>query len=131
MFGQGFDSPWVHTPLSFLSSFAWQATTFRSIVISIKKKECVPRSLVRSGTKFMFYVYIIKSLKDKSFYVGVSSNLKARFKEHQDGRVDYTSNHRPFEIVWYCSFRSKIKAYNFEKYLKSSSGFAFRNKHLI
>lgn len=79
----------------------------------------------------MYYVYIIQSIKDKSFYIGVSSDLKVRFKEHQKGRVDYTANHRPFEIAWYGTFRSKSKAYSFEKYLKSSSGFAFRNKHLI
>jgi len=33
--------------------------------------------------------------------------------------------------MFYAAFKAKEKAYEFEKYLKSSSGFAFRNKRLI
>jgi len=47
------------------------------------------------------------------------------------GNVSRTKELRPIQLAWYCSFISKIQALNFEKYLKSSSGFAFRNKHLV
>lgn len=79
---------------------------------------------------FMYYAYILQ-LKDKSYYHGSSSDLKSRLEEHQSGIVESTKSLRPVKLVFYAGFVSKIKAINFEKYLKSSSGFAFRNKRLI
>jgi len=76
------------------------------------------------------YTYIIK-LKDKSYYHGSSDDLKQRLKEHKSGGVSSTKNLRPFALVFYAAFFSKKKALDFERYLKSSSGFAFRNKRLI
>jgi predicted GIY-YIG superfamily endonuclease len=79
----------------------------------------------------MFYTYIIQSLKDKSFYIGSTSDLKKRVNQHNKGQANYSSTKVPFQIVWYGAFMNKIKAQEFEKYLKSSSGFAFRNKRLL
>ncbi len=78
----------------------------------------------------MHYVYILQ-LKDKTYYHGFSDDLKQRIKDHQSGTVSSTKNLRPFKIVFYSAFESKNKALEFEKYLKSSSGFAFRNKRLV
>ena len=78
----------------------------------------------------MYYTYILQ-LKDMSFYHGYSNNLKQRLKEHLDGSSKSTKNLRPIKLVFYAAFHTKTKAIEFEKYLKSSSGFAFRNKHLI
>jgi len=78
----------------------------------------------------MFYVYILK-LKDRSYYIGYSSNLKQRIKEHNQGLVLSTKNLRPAKLIFYTAFLDNKKALAFEKYLKSSSGFAFRNKRLI
>lgn len=79
----------------------------------------------------MHYVYIIQSEKDRSYYVGSTKNLKRRFAEHNNDKVKFTSSKIPYVLVWYCAFRDKKKALDFEKYLKQGSGFAFRNKHLI
>lgn len=81
-------------------------------------------------TGLVFYTYILQ-LKDKSYYYGYSENLKQRLKEHQNGGVLSTRELRPVSLVFYAVFSTKTKALMFEKYLKSSSGFAFRNKHLI
>ena len=78
----------------------------------------------------MYYIYLIKSEKDKSYYTGVTEDLKRRLSEHNNGSAKYTSTKGNFILVWYCAFSEKQKAYDFEKYLKSGSGFAFRNKHL-
>jgi len=78
----------------------------------------------------MFYVYILK-LINNSFYTGYSSNLKQRIEEHNYGSVKSTKNLRPVKLIYYSAFYSQKKATNFEKYLKTSSGFAFRNKRLI
>ncbi len=79
----------------------------------------------------MYYVYILQSKKDNSYYTGVTENLKERLKDHNWHTVKTTQSKTPYEIVWFCGFRNKAGAFNFEKYLKSGSGFAFRNKHLL
>lgn len=78
----------------------------------------------------MFYIYILL-LKDKTHYIGFSSNLRYRYKNHQEGRVNQTKNLRPIKLIYYAAFTSKLKALHFEAYLKTPSGFAFRNKRLI
>jgi len=78
----------------------------------------------------MFYTYILQ-LSDETYYIGYSDNLKKRIKYHNQGLVKSTKNLRPVKLVYYSAFTTKAKATNFEKYLKSSSGFAFRNKRLV
>lgn len=78
----------------------------------------------------MYYVYILK-LKNNQHYTGFSADLKKRITDHQKGLVTQTKNQLPLKLVFYAAFESKIKALNFEKYLKTNSGFAFRNKRLI
>ncbi|MFZ2970360.1 MAG: GIY-YIG nuclease family protein [Minisyncoccia bacterium] len=80
---------------------------------------------------YTYYVYIVKSVMDESYYTGVTEDLKRRLAEHNNGSSKYTSTKGNFILVWHCTFFYKKKAYDFEKYLKSGSGFAFRNKHLI
>jgi predicted GIY-YIG superfamily endonuclease len=79
----------------------------------------------------MYYTYIIQSQKDRSFYTGSTHDLKTRLQNHNSGKVKYTCGKRPFTIAWYCAFNEKMKAYTFEKYLKTGSGIAFARKHLI
>jgi len=79
----------------------------------------------------MYYCYILKSLKDGSYYIGSTENLKNRLLKHNRKEVPYSSTKAPFEPVWYGAFKTKKLAIDFERYLKSSSGFAFRNKRLI
>lgn len=78
----------------------------------------------------MFYTYILL-LNNESYYVGHTSNLKQRLSDHVRGKVNTTSKAKNVKLVYYCAFMKKPLAVKFEKYLKSSSGFAFRNKRLI
>ncbi|MFA5352553.1 MAG: GIY-YIG nuclease family protein [Candidatus Gracilibacteria bacterium] len=80
----------------------------------------------------MFYVYIIQSeINSKQFYTGFSENVEARLKEHNEGKSPHTNKFKPWKLICCCVFNNKQKALNFEKYLKTSSGIAFRNKRLI
>jgi len=79
----------------------------------------------------MYYVYILQSLKDQSYYTGYTTDLKKQFKKHNEGGQKYSSQKRPFILVWYCAFVTKSKATAFERYLKQGSGFAFVRKHLV
>lgn len=78
----------------------------------------------------MYYVYIIQ-LRDGTYYHGFAKDLKERIKDHKNGNVESTKNLRPIKLVFYAAFSSKLKALQFEKYLKTTSGWAFRNKRLI
>ena len=78
----------------------------------------------------MFFVYILK-LENGQHYVGYTQDLDARLNKHWRHSVPTTSRIEPEEIIFSAAFKNKEKALAFEKYLKSSSGFAFRNKRLI
>ena len=78
----------------------------------------------------MYYVYIIQ-LKNLSYYVGYSENLKTRIMEHNRNMVKTIKDKGPLELIFYSAFKAKPKAIKFERYLKGGSGFAFRNKHLV
>lgn len=80
---------------------------------------------------WMYWVYILQSEKDKTYYVGFSENPEVRIQDHNWHISKYTSSRVPYKLVWKAAFQNKLKALAFEKYLKSSSGFAFCNKHLI
>ncbi len=78
----------------------------------------------------MWYVYILKC-NNGTFYTGCTNNLDDRLKRHNKKQVHYTANLLPVSLVTFIVFTDKYKAYDFEKYLKSGSGIAFRNKRLI
>lgn len=78
----------------------------------------------------MFYVYILKSEKDsRRFYMGLTSNLKRRFTEHNCGDSTYTAQYLPWKLINYFAFTNKEKAEAFEHYLKSGAGRRFQLRH--
>ncbi len=80
----------------------------------------------------MYYVYIIQSISfSKRFYTGFTENINDRVKDHNSGKSPYTNKFRPWKLAYFCAFYNKKRALDFEKYLKSASGIAFRNKHLV
>jgi len=79
----------------------------------------------------MWYVYIIRSINfPEQEYIGATSNLKRRLPEHNAGKSAHTAKFKPWELVCYCAFRAKMRALEFETYLKSHSGRAFAKKRL-
>jgi putative endonuclease len=78
----------------------------------------------------MQYVYILKCA-DSTFYTGCTENIDSRLQRHDSGFVDATKHKLPVCLVTFVAFIDKYKAFEFEKYLKSGSGIAFRNKHLL
>ena len=47
-----------------------------------------------------YHVYILESLKDGSYYVGSTNNLKDRVRRHNEGRVTYTKPRCPWKLVY-------------------------------
>jgi putative endonuclease len=48
-----------------------------------------------------YFVYVLKSEKDKNFYTGYTQNLNKRIEEHNKGVVASTNYRRPFKLVYY------------------------------
>ena len=67
-------------------------------------------------------VYVLLSLKDGHFYIGMSSNLTARLQDHETGGTTSTSPRRPFVVVHTEHYFSKSDAVRREDYFKSTIG---------
>lgn len=77
-----------------------------------------------------FAVYILKC-SNGQFYTGFTENINKRLLAHRKGEVQFTKDKLPLQLVNLILFPDKKKAYDFERYLKTGSGAAFRNKRLI
>jgi putative endonuclease len=68
------------------------------------------------------YVYVLRSLRDKQFYVGFTGNLPGRLRTHNQGLIRSTRNRIPFELVYWEGCLDQTDATQREKYLKSAWG---------
>jgi putative endonuclease len=66
----------------------------------------------------MFYVYLIQSEVDSSFYIGYTSNLELRRKQHNNGETIYSSRKKPWFLVYSEVFENKTLALKRERFLK-------------
>ena len=48
----------------------------------------------------VYYVYILQSLKDHSYYKGFTENPLLRLERHNNGESSYTRNKIPWKIVY-------------------------------
>ena len=66
----------------------------------------------------MFFMYILKSLKDGNFYIGSTSDLKKRLKRHNSGLVKSTKLRKPLKLIYYEAYTSEEDARHREHNLK-------------
>ena len=69
-----------------------------------------------------YYVYILQSQKNNSLYIGYTSDLKQRFKQHNNGESQATKPFRPYTLIFYEAFLNRTDAKNREEYLKGGYG---------
>ena len=58
------------------------------------------------------FVYMLKSLKNGKYYVGISENVVRRLKEHNTDKLKTTSKNAPYIVVFekeYCDYRTARK----------------------
>ncbi len=70
----------------------------------------------------MYFVYILRSRKDKKLYTGYTNDLKKRFKLHNAGKIISTMNRTPLELVYFEACLNQQDATRREKYLKTAWG---------
>ncbi len=79
----------------------------------------------------VFYAYILKSLKNNTYYYGHTSDLDKRVKQHNLGKTPYTKNLRPWVLHYFESFVVKSDAIVREKFFKSIDGYNWLKSNKI
>jgi len=77
-----------------------------------------------------YYVYLLESLKDKSWYIGFTTNLKRRLTEHNLQKSKATKPKSPYRLIYCEVYRNKRDAQGRERFLKSGSGRKFLKRQL-
>jgi len=70
----------------------------------------------------MFYVYVLKSVKDDGLYIGYTNDLKRRIFEHNKKSSQSTKFRAPFCLIYYEAYVSIKDAKHREAMLKRFSG---------
>ena len=86
--------------------------------------------MISNQTKKFYYIYVLKSQKDKKLYVGYTNDLKSRFEQHCKGQVSSTKDRRPFELIYSEACLDKHDAMHREEYLKTAYGKQFLRSRL-
>ncbi|MBO3696989.1 GIY-YIG nuclease family protein [Roseivirga sp. E12] len=75
-----------------------------------------------------YYIYILKSEKDGSFYIGYSHNPEERLVKHNNSNRGYTSTKKPWKLVYTETFGHKSAAIQRERFLKRQKSAEFLRK---
>jgi len=79
----------------------------------------------------VWFVYVLKSLKDNDLYVGSTNIIHRRLAEHNSGKVESTKHRIPFALEAYIAVRDQARAIALERYLKTGSGKAMLRKRIL
>jgi putative endonuclease len=76
------------------------------------------------------YVYILRSQRNHlEHYVGLTTDVATRVRQHNEGHSAHTSKMRPWELVASIELADDNVARELERYLKTGSGRAFCRRH--
>jgi len=75
----------------------------------------------------MWYLYILLCDK-KTFYVGITNNLKSRLEKHKNKKSFFTKKFSNLETVYQETFQNKTEVAKREKQLK---GWSRKKKELL
>lgn len=70
----------------------------------------------------MFYIYLIESTSGGHLYIGYTSDLKKRVKEHNRGLNFSIKPYKPWNLIYYEACVEESDARRREQYLKTSQG---------
>ena len=75
-------------------------------------------------------MYLLRSESDCGFYIGFSTNLRGRLRQHQDGESFATKSRGPWKLIYYEAYTEREDAEGREKFLKSGAGRRFLRAEL-
>jgi len=65
-----------------------------------------------------YFVYILESERDGSYYIGYTNNLEERLDRHNHGRSQYTKAKVPWKLIHHEPFESRSEAMKREREIK-------------
>ena len=65
-----------------------------------------------------YFVYILQSKKNGSYYVGYTNDLNKRVAKHNLGGTASTRPYKPWKLVYFEEFSTKTEALKREKQIK-------------
>ena len=65
-----------------------------------------------------YYVYVLRSGLDGTYYVGSTRDVDARVARHNQGGSRYTKSKRPWKVIYYEKFENKSDALTRERQIK-------------
>ena len=69
-----------------------------------------------------YSVYVLLSESYQTRYIGCTSSVAKRLKQHNEGRCRYTKGRRPWRLIYQEPFDSLGEARKREKFLKTGVG---------
>ncbi|MDD3101908.1 MAG: GIY-YIG nuclease family protein [Patescibacteria group bacterium] len=72
--------------------------------------------------KTMHTIYVLRSLKDDNLYIGCTSDLQKRLREHRNKKVFSTRNRLPMKLIYFENYPDKYEAYRMERFYKTAKG---------
>jgi len=70
----------------------------------------------------MFYVYILKSLRDEKYYIGHTKDLEQRIQDHNRGKSPSVKLRAPFVLIYQEDYPTRIEAIRRERQIKAYKG---------
>lgn len=70
----------------------------------------------------MFYIYILKSVKNGKYYIGATNNIASRINYHNSGKVNSTKHRIPLSVIYSEKYSDRKRAREREVFLKSYKG---------
>jgi len=74
--------------------------------------------MVSKDDSTIFYTYILESENTHGLYIGYTSNLERRLKEHNESNGKYTSHKGVWCVIHFKKFDTKTEAISLERQLK-------------
>ncbi len=75
-----------------------------------------------------YFVYILQSEKDGSYYVGQTNDLDIRVSKHNEGFSNYTSTKRPLKLVYFEMSLTRSEAVRRESQIKKQKSRVYINQ---
>ena len=79
----------------------------------------------------MYFLYILRSLKDNKLYTGHTDNLERRLLEHNNGSTKSTRHRRPLKLIYAEQYKTRQEAAKREWYFKNTTDGDILKRKLI
>jgi predicted GIY-YIG superfamily endonuclease len=73
----------------------------------------------------VWYVYVLRSTKNRRLHTGSTNDLHRRLAEHARGKTRYTRQAGPFELAYVEESRTRLQARRRQRTLKGGQGRGF------